>query len=146
MTITKHLQEYFLTFPGLAGKRLDIDCLAPNDGAYSLDSIPTETIVKRYIDGSAVKRHLFVISSRCFYSNDLQQQEENLAFFEDLSDWLFREEALGHVPNLGEKRTARKISVLSSAYPISVDDGGETARYQIQLELIYLQEVNTNDT
>ena len=97
--------------------------------------------MKRYIDGTAVKRHLFVISSRCFYGSDLQQQEDNIAFFEALTDWLEAQENTGVLPDLGEKKKARKITVLSSAYPLIVDDGGQTARYQIQLELIYLQEV-----
>ena len=141
MTVTKSLQQYFLTFPALTGKRLNIDCLAPDEGAFSIDSIPTETVMNRYIDGTSVKRHLFVISSRCFYSSDLAQQEENIAFFEALADWLESQEALGILPNLGAKKKARKITVLSSAYPLIVDDGGQTARYQIQLELIYLQEV-----
>ena len=141
MTVTKYLQQYFLTFPGLSGKRLNIDCLTANTDSYSIDSVPSETVMKRYIDGTAVKRHLFVISSRCFYSSDLQQQEENIAFFDALSEWLEEQEILGLLPDLGEKKTARKITVLSSAYPLIVDDGGETARYQIQLELIYLQEV-----
>ena len=141
MTVTKSLQQYFLTFPGLSGKRLNIDCLTAKTDSYSIDSVPSETVMKRYIDGTAVKRHLFVISSRCFYSSDQQQQEENIAFFDALSEWLEEQEILGLLPDLGEKKTARKITVLSSAYPLIVDDGGETARYQIQLELIYLQEV-----
>lgn len=139
--IIKSLQQYFLTFPEFAGKRLNIDCLTDDTDSYSIDSVPTETVMKRYIDGTAVKRHLFVISSRCFYGSDLQQQEDNIAFFEALTDWLEAQENTGVLPDLGEKKKARKITVLSSAYPLIVDDGGQTARYQIQLELIYLQEV-----
>lgn len=143
MTIIEHLRQYFLTCPVFEGKRLNIDCLTSDPGSYSIDSVPTERIQKRYMDGSTVRRQLFTISSRAYYGPDLHQQRENIGLFEALESWLDEQDALGLLPPLGSKRRARSLNVLSSAYPIDVEDGdqGSTARYQIQFELIYLQEV-----
>ena len=143
MNVIEHLRQYFLTCPSFDGKRLNIDCLASDPESYSIDSVPTERILKRYMDGATVRRQLFTISSRAYFGPDLKQQRENIELFADLEDWLDAQDALGLLPSLGTKRRARSVNVLSSAYPIEVDDGdqGSTARYQMQLDLIYLQEV-----
>ena len=144
MNIIEALRQYFLTSPVFTGQRLDIDCLASDPESYSIDSVPSERIVQRYCDGSTVRRQLFTISSRAAYGPDLTQQRGNIDLFEGLEEWLDQQDALGLLPPLGDGRRARSVKVLSSAYPIEVEDGdqGSTARYQIQLEFIYLQEVS----
>lgn len=141
MTVIEALHSYFKTSPALADVRLDIDCLQRDHEKFSLDSVPGERIVKKYMDGSSVRRQLFTISSRAPYGPDLDQQADNLEIFGELEDWLDDQGQLGLLPNLGDRRRARSLRVTSSAYPIEVDEGQgvPTARYQIQLELIYLQ-------
>ena len=141
MTVIDCLLNFFLSFPRLQGDRLDIDCLRSQEGSYSIDSEPGESVSQRYLDGSTVRRFLFTISGRMYYGSDIANQAENLAFFEDLEAWLAKKELFLDLPDLGEKRTARKLEVLSSAYPFLVDENEESARYQIQLRLTYLQEV-----
>lgn len=143
MSVIDSLHSYLKTCPAFAKARLDIDCLQSDPDSYSLDSVPGERTLSRYLDGSCVRQQLFTVSSRSNYGPDLRQQTENLQLFEDLEHWLDTQECFGILPDLGEKRRARSLTVLSSAYPIEVDEGrgGGTARYQIQLRLIYLQEV-----
>lgn len=143
MTVMDSLHSYLKTCPAFTGKRLDIDCLRSKPESFSLDCVPGERIVKRYLDGGTVRRQLFTVSSRADFGPDLNQQKENLQVFETLETWLDSQGALGILPPLGEKRRARTLRVLSTAYPIEVDEGsvGGLARYQIQMELIYLQEV-----
>lgn len=142
MTLIEHLRRFFMTFPLLEGQRLDIDCLRSEPESYSIDSVPSESAVTRYLDGSSVRQFLFTISSRMYYGSDLDTQRENAAFFEALEDWLDRQTLFLRLPELGENRTARSLEVASSAYPFVVDEDEGTARYQIQLRLIYLQEVS----
>ena len=148
MNVIEALRQYFLDCPVFADQRLDIDCLASDLDSYSIDSVPSERIVTRYCDGSTVRRQLFTISSRAASGADLAQQRANLDLFEGVEAWLDDQDVLGILPSLGEYRRARSLKVLSSAYPIEVDDGdqGSVARYQIQLELIYLQEVKPHET
>lgn len=141
MTIMEALRQYFDTFPRLHGKRLSIDCLAAEQGSYSLDTVPCQTVQKTYLDGSTVCRKLFTLASRCYYADEVQQMSENLEFFEELEQWTEQQGFFGRLPKLGEGRKARSLRVESSPYIFVVDDNG-TARYQIQFELIYLQEVN----
>lgn len=141
MTIIESLKEYFQGFPPLAGKRIGIDCLSAKEYSYSIDSVPCESIVSRYLDGTTVRRCLFTISSRMFYGNDIAQQAENIEFFEQLEMWLSEQETFFRLPKLGAKRRARSLTVLCSAYPTIANEDEGTARYQIQCQLIYTQEV-----
>lgn len=140
MTVIEHLRQYFMAFPLLAEERLDIDCLRSEPDSYSIDSEPGD-IAQRYLDGSTVRRFPFTISSRMYFGTDVQTQADNLAFFEALEAWLTQQTLVGRLPELGEKRTARSLEVLSSAHPFIVDDDAGVARYQIQMRLTYLQEV-----
>lgn len=141
MTVIESLQQYLAAAPPMKGKRLGIDCLASNVDSYSIDSVPCESIVVRYMDGATVRRCLFTLSSRMYYGDDLTQQAENLEFFGALETWISRQEQLFRLPSLGGGLRARSVKVLSSAYPMIVDEDAGTARYQIQCELIYTQEV-----
>lgn len=141
MTIMEALAAYFKRFPGLAGKRLNIDCLSMDPDCYSLDTVPTEPVVKTYISGERVMRKTFVLASRCYYADEQEQLQSNAAFFEDLELWVGNNEIFGVLPDLGAGRKPRSLTINSSAYVFVVDDNG-TARYQLQMELIYLQEVN----
>ena len=143
MTVMDSLHSYLKTCPAFTGKRLDIDCLRSKPDSFSLDCVQVERIVQRYLDGGTVRRQLFTVSSRAEFGPDIKQQKENLAVFDALESWLDAQDALGILPPLGETRKARSLRVLSTAYPVEVDEDstGALARYQIQMELIYLQEV-----
>lgn len=141
MTIIEALRQYFMQFPKLQEERLDINCLQSMPESFSIDSVPSESVVTRYMDGSTVRRCLFTISSRMYHCDDLQNQNGNMAFFEELEGWLDKKNLFLQLPDLGEKRTARTLEVTQSAYPFILDENGETARYQIQMKLTYLQEV-----
>lgn len=141
MTIIEALRQYFMQFPELQEERLDINCLQSKPESYSIDSVPSESVIARYMDGATVRRCLFTISSRMYHCSDLQNQNSNMAFFEELEIWLEKKTMLMQLPDLGEKRTVRALEVTQSAYPFILDENGETARYQIQMRLTYLQEV-----
>lgn len=141
MSMIENVRSFLQLYPPLENERLDVDCLDSDMDSFSIDSVPCERVVKQYLDGSRVCRFLFTLSSRMYYGADIVQQQENLAFFEGLEAWLFQGEMLGRLPALDPGQTARALRVLSSAYPIVIDGDSGTARYQIQCELIYLQEV-----
>ena len=109
MTIIDGVRAWLKTYEGLADGRLSVDFLPEEAKSYSVDTVPTTEIVKRYLDGSSIRQFLFCVSSREIYS-----------------------------PNIGTGRTVRSIEISSTAYPFVVDEHG-TARYQLQLKLTYFQ-------
>lgn len=138
MTIIDGVRAWLKTYAGLADGRLNVDFLPEDAKTYSVDSVPTREIVKKYLDGSSVRQFLFCISSREFYGDNISQNVDNHAFYEDLSAWLEEQSRKRSFPNIGEGRVVRSIEISSTAYPFVVDDHG-TARYQLQLNLTYFQ-------
>lgn len=138
MTIIDGVRAWLKTYEGLADGRLSVDFLPEEAKSYSVDTVPTTEIVKRYLDGSSIRQYLFCVSSREFYSDDIAQNVDNQAFYEGLSSWLESKSKRRHFPDIGTGRTVRTIEISSTAYPFIVDDHG-TARYQLQLRLTYFQ-------
>ena len=138
MTIIDGVRAWLKTYEGLADGRLSVDFLPEEAKSYSVDTVPTTEIVKRYLDGSSIRQFLFCVSSREFYSDNIAQNLDNQAFYEGLAAWLERKSKLRQVPNIGTGRTVRSIEISSTAYPFVVDEHG-TARYQLQLKLTYFQ-------
>lgn len=138
MTIIDGVRAWLKTYEGLADGQLSVDFLPEEAKSYSVDTVPTTEIVKRYLDGSSIRQYLFCVSSREFYSDNIAQNVDNQAFYEGLAAWLERKSKLRQFPNIGTGRTVRSIEISSTAYPFVVDEHG-TARYQLQLKLTYFQ-------
>lgn len=138
MTIIDGVRAWLKTYEGLADGRLSVDFLPEAAKSYSVDTVPTTEIVKRYLDGSSIRQFLFCVSSREFYSDNIAQNVDNQAFYEGLAAWLERKSKLWQFPDIGTGRTVRSIEISSTAYPFVVDEHG-TARYQLQLKLTYFQ-------
>ena len=139
MTIIESVRAWLCTYPPLAEGRLGVDYLPEEARTYSVDSVPAEETVKRYLDGSAQKRFLFVLASREFQGDNIQGNTENLAFYEAFSRWVEAQNRRPkHLPELDNGRTAQRVEVTTSGYPFLVDDHG-TARYQIQMRLDYFE-------
>ena len=138
MTVIESIRNWLKEYPGLSG-RLDVDFLPEDADTYSLDTVPCDETIKRYIDGSAKKQYQFAVSSRRFYDQNIAQNIDNLEFFEDLTKWVESRVKARELPKMESGKTALKIVVTSNAYPFVVTEDGK-ARYQIQLRLEYYKE------
>lgn len=138
MTVIESIREWLKGYNGLTG-RLDVDFLGEDADTYSIDTVPSEEIIKRYKNGGSVKQFQFAVSSRRFYDQNITQNIENLKFFEDLTAWVEAQARARKLPDMGEGKTAQKIIVTSTAYPFIVSEDGK-ARYQLQMRLEYYKE------
>lgn len=137
MTIIEAVRTYLATCPLLTGGKLSVDFLPPEAATYSVDVVPVQPIVKRYVDGSSKRQFLFVLATRAYYGAHVRQQIDNLCFFEDFEEWVGGQNRAHSYPNLGEGRTGQKLEVTTSGYVFAPDT--DTARYQIQCRLSYYQ-------
>lgn len=140
MTNIEAVRSWLRTYPPLAKGRLGVDFLPTQAQTYSVEVVPCKEVVKRYRDGSSVKEFAFVLASREFYQDDIGQNTDNLSFYEDFAQWVEEGNRRGakRLPPLAPGRTAQRVEVTSTGYPFLVDEQG-TARYQIQMKLIYFQ-------
>ena len=138
MSITKGLRAWLNTYDGLAGDRINVDCLPEDQSSYSLDSDP-EYFVKPYLDGSQQVERTFVLASCEAFGDDIIQNTEILDWYEDLSSWIRLQSRRRNFPDIGTGKKVSSVSVASTPYPFVVYDNG-MARYQIQIKLIYTEE------
>lgn len=138
MSIIESLRAYILTYPELPAGDVLIDYLGAEPTQYTLEPVPCDPIFRKYTDGGALKQYLFLFASREFYSADVAQCAENQAFYESFSRWIREQNDSGILPDLGTGKTPVSIEVLTGGYAFSED--ADTARYQMQLRLLYEEE------
>lgn len=137
-SIIDALEKYFIGCELLKDGALRVDYLGEKPVEYTIEVLPCEPVVKRYLGGSTVRQYLFAFGSREFYSQERLQNIQNSAFYERLADWVETKSMSGVLPELPDGMEAQQLEVVSSGY---LFDGSMTnARYQIQLRLLYFKE------
>ena len=137
-SIINALEKYFIGCELLKDGALRVDYLGENPVEYTIEVLPCDPVVKRYLGGSTVRQYLFAFGSREFYSQERLQNIQNSAFYERLADWVETKSMSGVLPELPDGMEAQQLEVVSSGY---LFDGSMTnARYQIQLRLLYFKE------
>lgn len=137
-SIIDALEKYFIGCELLKDGALRVDYLGEKPVEYTIEVLPCDPVVKRYLGGSTVRQYLFAFGSREFYSQERLQNIQNSAFYERLADWVETKSMSGDLPELPDGMEAQQLEVVSSGY---LFDGSMTnARYQIQLRLLYFKE------
>ncbi len=137
-SIIDALEKYFIGCELLKDGALRVDFLGEKPVEYTIEVLPCDPVVKRYLGGSTVRQYLFAFGSREFYSQERLQNIQNSAFYERLADWVETKSMSGVLPELPDGMEAQQLEVVSSGY---LFDGSMTnARYQIQLRLLYFKE------
>ena len=137
-SIIDALEKYFIGCELLKDGALRVDYLGEKPVEYTIEGLPCDPVVKRYLGGSTVRQYLFAFGSREFYSQERLQNIQNSAFYELLADWVETRSMSGILPELPDGMEAQQLVVVSSGY---LFDGSMTnARYQIQLRLLYFKE------
>ena len=131
------VRDFVLTCNFLEDWRVNVDYLGA-DMEYSIDTLPCDRIVKRYIDGGLQKQFQFAFTSREEYDKDARINIENSGFYQELDEWFENQTNAGILPSLDGGKVPIRIETLNSGYLYDVD--GDKARYRIECRLIYEQE------
>lgn len=133
--IIECVRDFILTFPDLDENGcLSVDFLGGEAIEYAVEQVPCDPVFRRYTDGGCLKQFLCIFASREYYSADVNQNIDNLAFYEEFERWITDSNLAGVLPDL-DGREPVSIEVLTGGYAYDEDVG--TARYQIQLRVIY---------
>lgn len=137
MTIIQAIRDYIASCPLLKdGAIVGVDQLGAKSVGYTIDATPCSPILQQYVDGGSKRQFQFVFASREKYGQRVLENLQNSSFYEDFADWIEINNLSGIFPELGEWRTPIQVEILSNGYVLD-DAGDNTARYQIQLNLIY---------
>lgn len=141
MTIIESVTKFIMSCPFLTElAKVNVDFLPADPDTYSVEEVPSETIRKRYLDGSSERQFLFTFAARLNYSDEVRNNINNSGFFEDFEDWLEECTEKEFFPELKEGLTPLKIEAISSGYLFDVSGDLSNSRYQIQCRLIYDKE------
>ena len=129
------LYQYFLTCPVMDGRKIHVDYLPEKGIAYTIDAVPADPVLTRYVDGSCTCRYIFNIGSVQEYGPDVWQNIANEGIFEKIYDWLERQTRLRNFPQMPAGCRALSIRAQSTGYLFG--SSPDSARYQIQCQLTY---------
>ena len=99
---------------------------------YSLDKIPTDTEVERWIIGVAKRRDVYSFRSRKSYSQDAIINLKNMGFFEQFENAIKTNNDEGVLPDIDN---IESIECLNCATLLDVD--GKSAIFDIQIQITY---------
>lgn len=137
-SLIEAVMNYFMACPLLRDGAFRLDALGEQPTEYVVEVGVFDPVIESYIDGSSDRRYQVNFGSREAYELDRIQNMANTAFYEMFSAWVEEQNRSKNLPELPDGCTPETIAALSSGYLFSED--GQTARYQIQIELTYHKE------
>ncbi|MBU5487023.1 chloramphenicol resistance protein [Clostridium sp. MSJ-8] len=118
---------------------INVNYLDSETDNFSIEEIPCNPIIKKYVDESTIRQFQFAFCSREPYGAEIIQNIDNSSFYEDFANEIEDKNNKGILPLLADVEV-RSLEVTSSAYAVSVTE--DTAMYQINLNLKYFKGVN----
>ncbi len=102
---------------------------------YSLDKIPTESTVEKWITGLEIHRDVYYFRSRMSYSQDVINNLKNIGFFEKFEAIIKSNNDKGILPDI---ENIEKIECLNCGTLNNTD--GTNAEFNIQIQITYREE------
>ena len=104
-------------------------------GNYSLDKIPTENTITRWVTGVEIHRDVYSFRSRKSYSQDTINNLKNIGFFEEFENVIKSNNKKGVLPDING---IESIECLNCGTMFSVD--GTEATFEIQIQITYIED------
>ncbi len=141
MTIIESVKRFILQCPYLDElKSVNVDFLSDKVNTYSIEELPTDTVRKKYLDGTKECQFVFALMARFTYNEEIKNNIENSGFFEDFQNWLDECTENDIYPDMPDGMTPFEIKALTNGYLMGVGNNSRDAVYQIQCRLLYDKE------
>lgn len=112
--------------------QINANMLSNDTSNYSLDKIPTSSVVERWITGTEIHRDVFSLRSRMNYSQDTINNLKNIGFFEQFERAIKTNNDEGVLPDI---EGIEKIECLNCGTMSDADTN--TAEFDIQIQITY---------
>ena len=137
MNIIEAIREYISNLDCMATFEINVNYLDGENDSFSIEEVPCNQIIKKYLDGSTLRQYQFVFCGREPYGAEILQNIENSTFYEDFANEIEEKNSNDVLPTL-EGMEATSLEITSNAYTVSVTE--DTAMYQINLNLKYYKD------
>ena len=118
-------------------KKINADFLGIEVNNYSLDKIPTASVVEPYITGGRLCKDVYSFRSRNPYSSDRLSNLKNIGFFESFQRIINSNNDDGVLPKIDN---IESIECLNSGTLNYADESMKTAVFDIQIQIEYEEE------
>lgn len=118
-------------------KKVNADFLGLEVNNYSLDKIPTASVVEKWITGLEIHRDVYSFRSRNSYSSDRLNNLKNIGFFEEFESIIRTNNDNGILPDI---KGIERIECLNCGTFNREDESGKSAIFDIQLQITYKEE------
>ena len=115
--------------------QINADMLLNDIGNYSLDKIPTDTQVEKWIIGTTKKRDVYSFRSRKAYSKKVIDNLKNIGFFEQFENIIESNNKKGILPEIDN---IESIECLNCGTMNTTD--GNSSTFDIQIQITYREE------
>lgn len=112
--------------------KINANMLSNEIDNYSLDKIPTASVVETWITGLEIHRDLYSFKSRMAYSQDTINNLSNIGFFEMFESKIKSNNEEGNLPKI---EGIQSIECLNCGTMLNADTN--TAEFDIQLQITY---------
>ena len=113
--------------------QINADMLSNKKDDYSLDKIPTNTEVNKWIIGTSIRKDVYSFRSRKPYSQDTINNLENIGFFEEFEKIIKTNNDEGVLPEI---EGIESIECLNAGTMVTASNGN-TAIFNIQIQITY---------
>ena len=136
---TDRLRKWLQQCPAIAkGKYFGADYIGEKSTEYAVFSVPSTKRYKENILGMRTLRETqeqnFIFAAKVPYGSNVQQNLSNLAFFQNVSDWILQTNAAREFPEWSDGAITA-IEVTNTGAPVQT--GADAARYQFQIKVTY---------
>ena len=119
--------------------QINANMLSNDPNNYSLDKIPTQTEVEKWIIGVVKHKDVYSFRSRMAYSQDTINNLKNIGFFEEFENRIKYNNENGILPNI---ENIESIECLNCG---SMNNAGtNTAEFDIQIQITYRSTTTDN--
>ena len=115
--------------------QINANMLSNDINNYSLDKIPSDKVVEKWIIGTTIEKDIYSFRSRLSYSQDTINNLKNIGFFEEFESIIKSNNEEGVLPNI---QGIESIECLNCGTLNSVD--GSEATFDIQIQITYRDE------
>lgn len=142
MSNAEYVRQLMADCPHITVSPLDlhIDQVDSDGVGYSIESAPNEPIIKRYLNGDAMKLFAFVLVARRAFLTDVER-EANSEAYDRVAAWMDRLTKEGTLPVMDAGKRPMRLEATGTGYVMEQADDSNTALYAMQAQLIYYQEV-----
>lgn len=131
--LREYLFEIIDTLTNSDDFQINANMLSKDINNYSLDKIPTQSTVEKWITGLEIHRDVFSFRSRMAYSEDVINNLKNIGFFEKFESIVKANNEKGDLPDI---EGIESISCLNCGTMVKNNDG-KTAEFDIQIQINY---------